>query len=85
MKKQRAILVPEGTTTTVIEDGLELKVYRWNDGAEFWRHQNRLHRLSGPAARYPSGAKFWYIGGIRYTEEEHPMAAVRWQIEDADG
>jgi hypothetical protein len=39
-------------------------------GTITYRLNGKLHREDGPAIIYADGDKFWYLEGIRYTEEE---------------
>ena len=59
------------------EDGPAIE---WADGSKEWlRHGNR-HREDGPAIECSqAGVNYWYLDGVRYTEEEFnkKMAPVK--------
>jgi hypothetical protein len=47
-------------------------------GNKFWYHNDKLHRLDGPAAEYADGGKSWYHDG-KYHRIDGPA------VEYADG
>lgn len=59
------------------EDGPAVE---YADGTKMWYLYGERHREDGPAVeyydkgKYASGALWWYLNGIRMTEEEHKEA-----------
>ena len=53
----------------IVVDGDEGKLYF------DYNNPDRLHRIGGPAAEYPSGTKFWYFHGNRHRLDG---PAVEW-------
>ena len=49
------------------EDGPAIK---WTRGGKWFIH-GKLHREDGPAIDYHNGYKYYYLEGIKYTEEEY--------------
>jgi hypothetical protein len=45
-----------------IKDGLHIDP----DGAKYWFHNNKPHRLDGPAVVYSDGDTCWYKNGLRH-------------------
>lgn len=40
-------------------------------GNVIWKNvEGQYHRHDGPAVERPNGTKAWWIGGVKYTEEE---------------
>ena len=35
-----------------------------------WYINNRLHREDGPAVEYSNGIKYWYLNGVKLTEQQ---------------
>jgi hypothetical protein len=48
------------------EDGPAIE---WSGGKE-WYLNGECHREDGPACEYADGRKFWYLNGVKYTEEQ---------------
>ena len=50
----------------------ELKNGRYIEefGTVRWYQNDVLHREDGPACMYHDGTKRWWLGGVKYTEEE---------------
>jgi len=47
-------------------------------GTKYWYHDNKLHRVDGPAVEYADGSKEWYLDGKRHRADG---PAIEW----ADG
>ena len=49
------------------------KVTYFDNGAEIWRHNEKLHREDGPAVEYKDGEKEWWLNNQSYREQEWKM------------
>ena len=40
-------------------------------GTKYWSLNGEFHRANGPAIEYADGDKYWYLGGIGYSESDY--------------
>jgi len=57
------------------EDGLTYEVKTYPNGDKYWRYNNKLHRLTGPAVESVDGYKAYLINGMRHRLDG---PAVEW-------
>lgn len=57
-------------------EALQLRVVIDEHGnKQYYNHENKLHRVFGPAAIYADGDKMWYLNGERHRTDG---PAIEW-------